>query len=303
MDDAEKKGMAMGDGESFKSMADGAQVGFYVTDAKGNYQYANPYWLALTGLQLSETVGQGWKKALYSEDREMVLSNWDKVVETGGSWKGEFRFQKPDGKVIWIYGIVDPQHDHSGKVVMFAGMNVDVSDRKDAEEALNKQLSFMNIVMENAPVGFAVNDMTTGKVVFISTKFEEIYGVEKNSLTSVEDFFEKVYIDPIYREKMRARTLADIATGDPSKMRWDDIVITKKTGGKKYISATNIPIPDQHLMVSTVQDVTERKDAENKLQEKFDEVSRLNKLMIGRELEMVGLKNKIAELEKKLSDK
>ena len=52
-----------------------------------------------------------------------------------------------------------------------------------------------------------------------------------------------------------------------------------------------------------LRDVTKRRETEEKLREKMDELERFNKLMIGRELRMVELKKRIKELEEKLKTK
>ncbi len=87
------------------------------------------------------------------------------------------------------------------------------------------------------------------------------------SLQSVEEFFEKVYLDPVFREQIRARIMADMASGDAARMRWEDLPITTAAGEKKFVTAINIPLLDQNLMVSTVQDVTTRHRAEGALRE------------------------------------
>ena len=63
--------------------------------------------------------------------------------------------------------------------------------------------------------------------------------------------------------------MADIASGDPSQMRWENIPIATATGEHKVVTASNIPLWEQNLMISTIQDVTERARAE-------DEIHRLN---------------------------
>ncbi|HTP12284.1 MAG TPA: PAS domain S-box protein, partial [Bacteroidota bacterium] len=139
------------------------------------------------------------------------------------------------------------------------------SERERAEIVLEQQHRYIETVLENAPIGFAVHSVHDGATQYVSARFEEIYGVPRGSLSTVGDFFEMVYSDSSFREQMRARVLADMATGDPARMRWENIPITTRTGEKKVVTAINIPVLDQDLMVSTVQDVTERARAEDEL--------------------------------------
>ncbi|HEX9094343.1 MAG TPA: PAS domain S-box protein [Coriobacteriia bacterium] len=153
----------------------------------------------------------------------------------------------------------------------------DVTERTQAEDALRERNEFIETVLDNAPIGFAVNTIDDGQKVFVGRSFEQIYGVPLRSVNSVDDYFEQVYVDPEYREEMRQRIMADMASGDASRMRWEHVPITTRTGEFKVITAINLPILDQNIMVSTVQDVTEQWRAEEGLREAMQDLERSNK--------------------------
>ena len=136
------------------------------------------------------------------------------------------------------------------------------TERRQAAEALRERNYFIETILENAPIGFAVNRISDGQATFISSKFDTLYGVPVGGITSVDEHFEKVYLDPVFRAQMRERVMADIASGDPARMHWENIPITTLAGEHRVITATNIPVLEQDLMISTVQDVTEHWRAE-----------------------------------------
>jgi signal transduction histidine kinase len=78
----------------------------------------------------------------------------------------------------------------------------------------------------------------------------------------VHVFFEKVYPDEEYRKKIASEVLDGINSGDPEKMHWEGVRITRKDGEQRYVNAKNIPLPGQNLMISTVMDVTRKKKDE-----------------------------------------
>jgi PAS domain S-box-containing protein len=143
----------------------------------------------------------------------------------------------------------------------------DLSDVRRAEEAVRERNEYIETVLENAPIGFAVNTIDDGVARFVSRRFERIYGLEPGSLHSVDEFFEKVYRDPRTREQARSRLMADIASGDPARMVWENQPLRLESGETRYISATNIPLPEKNLMVSTALDVTPRVQAEEAARE------------------------------------
>ena len=69
--------------------------------------------------------------------------------------------------------------------------------------------------------------------------------------------------------------MSDIASGDPLRMRWDNVLVTNQRGEIKYVTAVNIPLFEQDLMISTVQDVTERISGEKALIESEKRFKRL----------------------------
>ncbi|MCU0913948.1 MAG: PAS domain S-box protein [Planctomycetes bacterium] len=181
----------------------------------------------------------------------------------------------------WLAIVADPILDSDGRYAGAIHIASDISERKRAEEALRERSRYIETILENAPIGFAVNTIHDHKVVFASGKFEEIYGQPRGSLHSVEEFFDKVYRDAAFRVQIRARVLADMATGDPARMCWEDVPITTAAGNERFVTAINIPLPDHNLMVSTVQDVTDRHLAEEALRrnearlKKTEEIARL----------------------------
>jgi len=58
----------------------------------------------------------------------------------------------------------------------------------------------------------------------------------------------------------------------------------------------NIPLLDQDLMISTVQDVTERRRAEETLAVQLDELRRWHEATLGREMRILELKREVNEL-------
>jgi signal transduction histidine kinase len=72
-----------------------------------------------------------------------------------------------------------------------------------------------------------------------------------------------VYEEPEFREQIKTRVLEDCASGDPGRMQWDEVPISRSADGTTYyISARNIPVPGKHLMVSIVWDLTPQKRQE-----------------------------------------
>ena len=200
----------------------------------------------------------------------------------------EFQHKLSNGDIRFVEVNSSPI-EYDGYTVIFDIVH-DINPLKEIEKKLNEQNLLLTTILENSPIGYAVNQIDDGKALFVSSKFEEIYGVDRYSIKSVDDFYNKVYIDPEYRDEMRKKTTDDMFSGDPTRYKWENIRIDTKDGKKKYITAYNIPVIKQNLMVSTVIDVTDKKMEDDLINEKLEEIKKMNELMIGRELEMIKLK-------------
>jgi PAS domain S-box-containing protein len=129
--------------------------------------------------------------------------------------------------------------------------------------------------LNNLPIGLAVNNITDGKTIYLNDKFEEIYGWPKNAFVDVDNFFLHVYPDPVQRKEIRKAIMRDIASGDPSRMRWEKTAVTNQRGETKFVTAVNIPLFDQDLMISTAQDVSAQISGEKALAESEKRFKRL----------------------------
>jgi PAS domain S-box-containing protein len=186
---------------------------------------------------------------------------------------------KVGNAVIGAFNLYSPETDFfkDDEIKLLEEVVLDISfalesmdreeQRKQTETSLRRRNAFIEAILSNLPIGLAANNVEDGRVIYMNSKFEEIYGWPKNILVNVEEFFIHVYPDPVYRKEIKEKIMSDIASGDPSRMRWDDVLITAQTGETKFVTAVNIPLFEQGLMISTVLDVTGRKQAERALAE------------------------------------
>jgi PAS domain S-box-containing protein len=141
----------------------------------------------------------------------------------------------------------------------------DIRESKKAEQALRENEELIMAVMDNLPLGVAVNSLDPAvEFSYMNDRFWKTYKISREELSGPDAFWSAVYKDPEFREKIRERVLKDCGSGDPGKMQWDDVPITRE-GETFFVSARNTPVPGSSLMVSAVWDVTEYKKTEDQL--------------------------------------
>lgn len=120
----------------FRTLAEFAPIGIYLTGCDGDCRFVNPRWCELTGLTPEAASGDGWVQALHPDDRARVQEEWTAAVRSGGEFRSEYRYRQPDGTVRWVVGGAAPLREAGGLIVGYVGSVTDVTDRKELEQEL-----------------------------------------------------------------------------------------------------------------------------------------------------------------------
>ncbi|MDY6857083.1 MAG: ATP-binding protein [Thermodesulfobacteriota bacterium] len=148
-------------------------------------------------------------------------------------------------------------------------LQITLKERKLTENRLRESEAFTRAVMENVPIGIAVNSVDPDVTFeYMNDNFPKFYRTKRENLATPDAFWESVYENPDFREKIKKQVFDDISSGDPECMYWKDVPITRKGEETTFITARNVPIPDKKLMISTVWDVTERKQVEETIRDR-----------------------------------
>ncbi|QSJ16110.1 PAS domain S-box protein [Nostoc sp. UHCC 0702] len=121
----------------YQTLAEASPVCIFHADVEGNALYLNQRWSEITGLSYRDSLGKGWTKAIHPEDRDRVVSLWQKAIASKTvPAQSEHRYLRPDGTVVWIIAQALPDIDENGEIQSYIGTITDITQRKIAEEAL-----------------------------------------------------------------------------------------------------------------------------------------------------------------------
>ncbi len=123
----------------YASLAAVVPVGIFRTDALGSCTYVNDRYCKITGATLESSLRAGWQQSIHPEDHSPVVGAWEQSVQEQREIRLECRFLRPDGTVVWAYCQAMAEHDGCGKIVGYVGILIDISDRKQAEIALQQR--------------------------------------------------------------------------------------------------------------------------------------------------------------------
>jgi two-component system sensor kinase FixL len=270
--------------ERYHSIFENALEGIFRCTPGEGFSDVNPALVQMLGYNSKEDVlALDLAHDLYvhaDEFREVL----DRLQTDTAVKNAEVSWKKKTGDPIIVSINSRIIQDVQGHIVGYEGMVQDITERRQAELKLQERNRFIDTILENAPIGFALSTIDDRQIIFTNRAFEEIHDIPHGSVKTVDELFDKAFADPVLREETRERFMADIADGDSSHACWENAPLTTMKGEHKFTTGINIPLWDQNLMIATVQDVTERKRAE-------DEIRHLNA-----ELE-IRVKARTAELE------
>jgi len=153
--------------ERQRQMAEAIQDVFYLSDARTNeIIYINPAFTRIWGRRRREILKRprAWLDALHPEDKERVvhsLDNWKPEGETP-EWNEEYRVVRPDGSVRWLWARSFPVRDATGAIVRFAGVERDITERKQTEETVQSLLTITRELSSTLEVDALMVAIVTG---------------------------------------------------------------------------------------------------------------------------------------------
>ncbi len=235
--------------------------------ATGRWVRVNQKLCDITGYSAEEMLKLQIPDITHPDDRQVDSEAFQRVVRgEAPSYRIEKRYLRKDGTATWVNVNMTVIRDNAGRPLRTMATVEDINERKAAERALGESEAFTRAVLDNLPVGIAVNSVDPlVEFSYMNDNFTKFYRTTREALADPDAFWDAIYEDPNFRSEIRRRVLDDCARGDPEGMHWEEVPITRHGQETSYISARNIPVPGRPLVISTVWDVTERKRAEEAL--------------------------------------
>ena len=120
--------------ERFRNMADSTPVMIKSAGLDGELNFVNKAFLEFTGRRMDEMLGIGWAEDIYPEDLQGCFEFRTTAFCERRLFQHEYRLRRHDGDYRWIVDTDVPRFDTDGKFVGYVGSNVDITDRKRAED-------------------------------------------------------------------------------------------------------------------------------------------------------------------------
>jgi len=207
-----------------------------------------------------------FENLVHPDDRARVieLANW--ALKTGQPTKGEWRVVWPEGSVHWIAGRWKVYMNESGQLARMVGVNMDITDRKLAEQELSKANERLRLALEAGSAGGWDYDLKNGKDVWFGTAHAQLGMACDETLGSRKEFWDRIHEDDRKRVEHALQVAKDRREEFAEDVRvvWrDGSIHWLRSRGRFHYAANG----EAERSVGISLDITERKVAEDRLRE------------------------------------
>jgi two-component system CheB/CheR fusion protein len=112
--------------------------------------YVSPQIETLLGFSQEEWLANPilWYTQLHPDDRERWQIEFAQTCTSGVHFRSEYRFLARDGRVVWVHGECQVVRDDQGRPLFLQGIAYDITERKQAEEALRRMQHDLEILVQ-----------------------------------------------------------------------------------------------------------------------------------------------------------
>ncbi len=254
--------------ERLRVAAEAANIGVWNWKPQTGEVKVSANWNIVFGVSPETDVTfETWRNALHPNDRDTAVNALLFAADSGTEYNVEYRVVWPDGSVRWVADRGRGTYDASGRAVNFAGVNVDITERKRTEEALRQALEsasqseerfrslyhslpYLAVVFQKQGAEFILTEYNQTAVTLTRGGVAALVGQTARAIYSTRpDMLERI----------------ERAFAEQTVIKYESPYRMVTTGEDKYTISTFVFVPPDRVLLHT-EDITDRKRAEAALQ-------------------------------------
>ena len=269
----------------------------YSLDGEGKIVTVNSPAFERYGYTEQNSKGKPFLTFIHPEDREIVNQSFLTAMQEQRKFTHglQFRIVAENGSSYWLELNSQAHFDSQGRYMGEDGVLRDISEHKLAEDVLRESQERFKAIA-NFGVSWESWFGPDGKYLWVNPGVEHFTGYSAQEILAMPDFISTIIADED-RSMFINRFQGAISgnRGENFEFRY-----LHKNGARRWLSVSWQPIYDaqgnQLGTRSSGYDITERKQAEEALLKKMDELERFQRITVGREVRMIGLKKEVNHL-------
>jgi len=256
--------------EKYRAILENIEDAYYEVDLTGNLTFFNDSLCRLVGYSREELMGMSNRQLTDPRSAQKLYREFNKVYRTGRSSNVfDWEIIKKDGKKRNVEASVSLIKDPRRHPIGFRGIIRDITERKQAEEALRESEERYRTILENIEDGYYEVDLR-GDFTFFNDSLRRMLGYSKEEMLGMGN---QQYTDEENRKKLFQAFNEVYRTGKSTKgFGWE---VIRKDGSKLFSEVSVSLIKDSTEQPigfrGIARDITERKRAEEVLRKSEEE--------------------------------
>ncbi len=250
--------------EKYRRIVETANEGVWEIDKDTRTLFVNSLMAEMLGYTAEEMIGRSVFEFLLSEDLSEAKRKLEHAKHGGSARAAEFRYRRKDNSVVWLVATNTPKLDEQGNFLGAFAMMSDVTERKQAEEALRQSEERFSRFMEHLP-GLAWIKDVEGRYVYANAAAEKAFNTPQDKLYGKTD--QEVFPPEIASQFERNDEQALIEGNGVHVVEMSE----QQAGILHHSLVTKFPIPGLDgktiLIGGTAFDITERIQMEDALRQ------------------------------------
>jgi PAS domain S-box-containing protein len=253
-----------------------AQIGVWEFDFSNNRLFWDERMLAIHGVSPEAFHGtyEDWSSRVHPDDLPHAQPD---ILEEQAIYNTEFRIIRPDGTVRWVMSYSCKQRNHQGELVRAVGVNIDISDRKNAELALQDLSDRLEFALKGANIGIWEYQMNEERLIW-DERMLSLYGISSEEFSGkYTDWLQRVHpddLDWVQQAEQKAHQGARECRVEFRIVRPDSTIRFIDSYAFKQYNAQGEILKTIGLNI----DITDRKQAEAQLQHINEELIKATRL-------------------------
>lgn len=163
-----------------------ARVGTFEWNVQTGVNTWTPELEAMHGLPIGgfAQTQPAWESLVHPDDRAEAVRRVELAFETGASIEGEWRVVWPDRSIRWLAGRFQVFKEASGKPLRLTGVNIDITERKNAEAEREYLLDEVRDLNKNLELRV---EERTREVVLAKERLDGIISIATDAIISIDD--------------------------------------------------------------------------------------------------------------------
>ena len=212
-------------------------------------------------------------KLYHPEDMAELKRVVDRASDEGIPYELELRALRRDGETRYCLARGFAEKDTGGRIARLFGSLQDITESKLAEKALKESEYFFKESQRAASIGSYRNDFVSG-MWESSEVLDTIFGIDKEYNRNVQGWLDIIHTDD---RQMMDQYLREEVTSKRNPFSKEYRVVRKNDGEIRWVFGLGEVTYDSNgtiqLLIGTIQDITERKKAEEALRERIKELN------------------------------